>query len=65
VPTSPIDAPTALPDRSAPLAGSRLVAPLCAAALGLILLYAAGFAPTDELHNGAHDARHAAGFACH
>lgn len=65
MPASPLDVPTALPHRSAPLAGSRLVAPLCAAALGLILLYAAGFASTDLLHNGAHDARHAAGFACH
>jgi cobalt transporter subunit CbtB len=42
-----------------------LAAPLCAATLGLILLYAAGFATTEALHNGAHDARHSAGFACH
>ena len=42
-----------------------LAAPLCAVALGLLLLYAAGFATTEALHNGAHDARHGAGFACH
>ncbi|HEY2862941.1 MAG TPA: CbtB-domain containing protein [Casimicrobiaceae bacterium] len=65
MPASPFDVPTAIPDRSAAVAGSSLVAPLCAAAFGLILLYVAGFAPTDVLHNGAHDARHAAGFACH
>jgi len=40
-------------------------APLCAALLGLVLLYAVGFAQTEEIHNGAHDSRHAAGFACH
>jgi cobalt transporter subunit CbtB len=44
---------------------TRLAAPLCAAALGLLLLYAAGFATNEALHNGAHDARHSAGFACH
>ncbi len=43
----------------------RIAAPLCAALLGLLLLYAAGFAQTEAIHNGAHDARHAAGFACH
>ena len=33
--------------------------------LGLVLLYAAGFAETAELHNAAHDGRHSASFPCH
>jgi cobalt transporter subunit CbtB len=36
-----------------------------AAALGLVLLYAAGFAETETLHNAAHDARHSAAMPCH
>ncbi|MEP7083515.1 MAG: CbtB domain-containing protein [Betaproteobacteria bacterium] len=43
----------------------RCGAALCAAALGLTLLYTAGFAQSDILHNGAHDARHSANFPCH
>lgn len=46
-------------------AAPGVAAPLCAAALGLLLLYGAGFATTDVIHSGAHDARHGAGFACH
>ena len=52
-------------DRDDADAAPSLAAALCAAALGLVLLYAAGFATTEALHNGAHDARHSAGFACH
>jgi cobalt transporter subunit CbtB len=44
---------------------SIIAAPVCAAILGLVLLYAAGFAQTAEIHNGAHDTRHSAGFPCH
>ena len=44
---------------------SKTMAPLYAAALGLMLLYGAGLAQTEEIHNGAHDARHSAGFPCH
>ena len=53
------------PTRRQPGALTRYVALVCAALLGLVLVYGAGFAKTDELHNGAHDARHAAGFPCH
>ena len=45
--------------------GSRLIAPLGAALLGLALVYLAGFAHADALHDGAHDARHSASFPCH
>ena len=44
---------------------SQIIAPICAAALGLFLLYGAGLAQVEEIHNAAHDARHAAGFPCH
>jgi cobalt transporter subunit CbtB len=43
----------------------RLVAGGMALFLGLFLLIGAGFAGDYRLHNGAHDARHAAGFPCH
>ncbi len=54
-----------VPVRRQPGAATRYVALGCAALLGLVLVYGAGFAQTAELHNGAHDARHAAGFPCH
>ena len=44
---------------------SSIAAAVCAAMLGLVLLYAAGFAQTVEIHNGTHDTRHSAGFPCH
>ena len=44
---------------------ARIVPALSAAGLGLLLLYAAGFAGIEELHNAAHDTRHAAAFPCH
>jgi cobalt transporter subunit CbtB len=33
--------------------------------LGVIILYAAGFAQTSAVHNAAHDMRHSHGFPCH
>jgi cobalt transporter subunit CbtB len=44
---------------------STTMAPLYAAVLGLVLVYGAGLAQTEEIHNGAHDTRHSAGFPCH
>jgi cobalt transporter subunit CbtB len=42
------------------------VAPaLLAAGMGLVLLYASGFAESAALHNAAHDGRHSASFPCH
>ena len=38
---------------------------LAAAALGLIVLWAVGFAPIETVHNAAHDTRHAMAFPCH
>lgn len=44
---------------------SVLLPAVLAAALGLFLLYGAGLAQSDVLHNAAHDARHAFAFPCH
>ena len=46
-------------------ATERLTAALIAAALGLSLIYTAGFANASTLHNAAHDWRHAHNFPCH
>lgn len=36
-----------------------------AAVLGLVMIYAAGFAPSASVHNAAHDGRHSHSFPCH
>lgn len=36
-----------------------------AAFVGAFLVYGAGFAHSNVLHNAAHDSRHALGFPCH
>lgn len=43
----------------------KLIPALCAAGLGAVLLFGAGFASMQALHNAAHDSRHSAGFPCH
>ncbi|WP_288392808.1 CbtB domain-containing protein [uncultured Herbaspirillum sp.] len=43
----------------------RIAPALLAFALGVALIYGAGFASKVELHNAAHDGRHSAGFPCH
>jgi cobalt transporter subunit CbtB len=51
--------------RSVGIPSRRTMAQLCAAILGIVLVYGAGFAQTEEIHNGAHDTRHSSGFPCH
>lgn len=36
-----------------------------AALLGLVMVYAAGFATSAVAHNAAHDGRHSHAFPCH
>ena len=36
-----------------------------AALLGAVLIFFAGLAQSDALHDAAHDVRHATGFPCH
>lgn len=43
----------------------KILPALLACGLGLVLLYAAAFAQTTQLHNAAHDIRHAAAVPCH
>ncbi|NOZ33270.1 MAG: CbtB-domain containing protein [Alphaproteobacteria bacterium] len=43
----------------------RLVAGTLALMLGLALIVGVGFSSDMAVHNGAHDARHAAGLPCH
>ena len=38
---------------------------LLAAALGIVIVFAAGFAPSETVHNAAHDTRHSFAFPCH
>ena len=35
------------------------------ALLGVVILFAVGFAPINVVHNAAHDARHVHAFPCH
>ena len=45
--------------------GSRLLPPLLAVMLGVMVLGLVGFAPLEVVHNAAHDTRHSTGFPCH
>lgn len=44
---------------------SRIAAIACVALFGLGLVWAAGFANAEALHNAAHDSRHSLVFPCH
>ena len=43
----------------------RLATAMAAALLGSFLVFGAGLANSDTLHNAAHDGRHAFAFPCH
>ena len=51
-------------DRAAPATHRKLTTALLAA-LGLVIVFAAGFAPSEAVHNAAHDSRHSFAFPCH
>jgi cobalt transporter subunit CbtB len=44
---------------------SRVWPAVAAAFLGLVILFAVGFANSNVLHNAAHDSRHSFAFPCH
>lgn len=46
-------------------ASSKMLAVVLVAVLGSVLVFAAGFAGADILHNATHDSRHSTGFPCH
>ncbi|MGH8548856.1 MAG: CbtB domain-containing protein [Methylococcales bacterium] len=50
---------------SYPITRTRNLAAYGAAVLGLIILFAVGFAPVPAMHNAAHDTRHSFAFPCH
>jgi len=56
---------SSVPNAAGVAVPSRILAPVCAAILGVVLIYLAGFAHADALHDGAHDARHSAALPCH
>ena len=43
----------------------RVMPAAVAAALGAVLVYAAGFAQFEQVHEAAHDVRHSAALPCH
>jgi cobalt transporter subunit CbtB len=50
---------------SAAQSQSKLTSILFVAFLGLGIVFAAGYAQSNTLHDAAHDLRHATGFPCH
>ena len=52
-------------EQSVPVATTKNLQLIAAAALGLIILFGVGFAPIDIMHNAAHDTRHSVAFPCH
>lgn len=44
---------------------TTLVEVVFAALLGAAILFTAGFAQSQTLHDAAHDTRHTSGFPCH
>lgn len=42
-----------------------LKAALVAFFIGTMLIFMTGFSPVDDVHNAAHDTRHALSFPCH
>lgn len=43
----------------------RKLAAVLLSALGLMIVFSAGFAPGEVVHNAAHDSRHSFAFPCH
>lgn len=53
-------------ERSAATSRAEMALPVVLALLlGTFLVYGAGFAHPEALHNAAHDSRHAFAFPCH
>ena len=52
-------------EQSVPVALTKNIQLLAAAALEFVILFGVGFAPMDLAHNAAHDTRHSVAFPCH
>ena len=48
-----------------PAVTNRKLSAVLAAALGIVIVFAAGFAPNEVVHGAAHDSRHSFAFPCH
>ena len=46
-------------------ASTGVLVSMAALALGVLFVFAAGFAGPEVVHNAAHDSRHAFAFPCH
>lgn len=51
--------------RLSALLSGRFALAIACAGMGLLLLFGAGFANSQALHDATHDARHGLGFPCH
>ncbi len=51
--------------KGAAASASPVAAIVAAALIGVALIFTAGLAHSDTLHDAAHDVRHATGFPCH
>lgn len=56
---------TASVSTNALAASSALLPILFVAVLGMTMVFLAGFANSQTLHDAAHDMRHSTGFPCH
>ncbi|MBA5776444.1 CbtB-domain containing protein [Stappia sp. F7233] len=57
--------PSAVSSQSLTSRAALLPTLIFTALFGAFLVYGAGFAHSNVLHNAAHDSRHALGFPCH
>lgn len=57
--------PFSVSDVQPTAAADRRLAGILALALGVVIVFATGFAPSEAMHNAAHDTRHSAALPCH
>ncbi len=55
----------AVANPGAQVAEARKFDAFLAAMLGLVILFGVGFAPSEVVHNAAHDGRHSLAVPCH
>ncbi len=52
-------------EQTYPVTRTPALAAFWAAVLGIVIIFAVGFAPLPAVHNAAHDTRHSFAFPCH
>jgi len=58
-------ASTSLPATQSTSHSNTRLSALGALTLGLVIVFATGFAPAEAMHKAAHDTRHTLAFPCH